>query len=84
MNTKDATEKNPSRDAVKEPKTIDFADRLKSLSDSQLKKLSELIKSELKDRDGKDSVIGQMSEKEFSDLKDELISKSQKSRKDAA
>lgn len=72
---------NPSRAPVKEPKKIDFAERLASLSQEQLRQLKKLIDTELKDRDGKSSLIGQLSDKEFSDLKDDLISKSEKQKK---
>lgn len=71
-------QKNASRDTPKEAKAPDFSARLASLSDSQLKRLADLIKSEMKDRDGERSILGEMSDKEFDALKDELVSKSAK------
>jgi hypothetical protein len=78
----DDTSKNPSRDKPKdEPKESNVADRLASLSDAQLKALAKIVNAEVKSRDGKGSVIGQMSDAEFSALRDELTSKSDKEKK---
>jgi hypothetical protein len=69
--TKDDT--NKSREPVKEPKESNFADRLASLSDSQLKGLAKIVNDEVKDRAGKNSVLGTMSDSEFSALKSDLL-----------
>jgi hypothetical protein len=81
MKSDETKDDNASRKPVIAKEPTDFADRLASLSDSQLRKLKKMIDDAVKDRDGKGSVIGQMSDSEFNALKDELISKSEKEKK---
>jgi hypothetical protein len=77
MKTDDDT-KNASREQDKGPKEVSFSGRLASLSDSQLKALAKVINDAVKDRAGKASLIGSLSDEEFAKLRDDLVDKADK------